>query len=162
MALTPFLMLAQYACRSSALGKRQLMPTIAMGLVLLLMACSSCLQKLAQLRRGAMNQSFGDYHHAAVLGLLEMRAARPFVEGSHRRAAPDLVIHHARGLACIRPARTQSEVAAEHQRHPVLRIALRALHLPRIARQKILPRPAPALVDRGTKKLLFNECLIRF
>jgi len=41
-------------------------------------------------------------------------------------------------------------------------LALRALHLPRVARQKILPRPALALVDRGTKKLLFNECLIRF
>src|SRR5690606_30799376 len=82
--------------------------------------------------------------------------------GAHRRAAPDLVVHAARRLARDGPFAREAEVPAEDERHAMLRIALGALDLPRIALgeegARALPDRLAAIAEDVLLELLAHRC----
>ena len=88
----------------------------------------------SQQDRRSVEQIVRDRRHTAMLGLGEERASRPFVEGSHRGAAPDLIVEAARRFAAVGPARRLAEIPAKDQRHLVFGISPTLLNLSRIAR----------------------------
>ena len=98
--------------------------------------------------RGALEQVQGDLDDGAVGRARRGTIPRPSVEGAHRRAAPDLVVGAAVRVAVDRPAAGLAEVPAEHQRHLVLRVALGAGDLGRVALRarsaRVSPRPRRA------------------
>ena len=104
----------------------------------------------------AFEQVAGDLHRAAVLGRLEERALHPGVEGTHRWAAPDLVVHRSIALAGDRPLAGQAEVPAEHQSHAVFGICGCFLELPWISlREEGLAAP-PNLFEIGFEHLFLQ------
>ena len=80
-----------------------------------------------------LHQITRDLNGSAVFGLGQERSLGPGVEGAHRRATPDLVVHAPVLFACDGPAAGLAQVPAEDQAHAVLGRGLGALDLRRAA-----------------------------
>lgn len=102
----------------------------------------------AQYVRRALHQPVGNDIDVAAPPVLEIGAANEPVEGAHRRAAVDLVVDALVQVAVERDADRVCEVPPEHQRHPMLGIALGALDLARTpAARVVLARVLPDVVE---------------
>ncbi len=106
---------------------------------------------------GTVEEVQGDGGDLAVGGGFEEGAFGPFVEGTHRRAAPDLIIDLAGGVADVGPAGGEAEVPAEDEGHFVFGVALGTLNVRGIDLLEKLAGFGPDRVERFAENGLFQR-----